>query len=130
MNLYRDYARASEAVNAAERKYGLEVIESRENGTGDRAYHRAEHQRAQRVGHSELDRTVLARRVRACASASKSEAEFVRRLRGQGLIVRHAWRPGVTTSWWGTRLRCARRVMRVAVTPNRSSTVAVISPRI
>ncbi|MBM4479793.1 relaxase/mobilization nuclease domain-containing protein (plasmid) [Prescottella equi] len=88
VNLYRDYARASEAVNAAERKYGLEVIESRENGTGDRAYHRAEHQRAQRVGHSELDRTVLARRVRACASASKSEAEFVRRLRGQGLIVR------------------------------------------
>lgn len=75
-------------MNAAERKYGLEVIESRENGTGDRAYHRAEHERAQRVGHTELDRTVLARRARACASASKSEAEFVRRLRGQGLVVR------------------------------------------
>jgi len=88
VNLYRDYARASDAVNAIERKYGLAVVESRENGTGERAFHRAEQARAERTGCDELDRTLLARRVRACATASKSEAEFVRRLRSQGLIVR------------------------------------------
>ncbi|MFC9556031.1 relaxase/mobilization nuclease domain-containing protein [Rhodococcus sp. NPDC056960] len=88
VDLYRDWNRASEAVNKLEREHGLAVIESRNTRTGERGYHRAEKHRATREGSSELDRELLARRVRACATASRDEAEFVRRLRGQGLIVR------------------------------------------
>lgn len=88
VDLYRDWKRASEAVNMLERKHGLEVIESRNAKIGERGYHRAEKHRATREGSSELDRELLSRRVRACATASRDEAEFVRRLRGQGLIVR------------------------------------------
>ncbi|MFD7008120.1 relaxase/mobilization nuclease domain-containing protein [Rhodococcus jostii] len=87
VDLYRDWNRASEAVNLLERKHGLAVIESRNTKLGERGYHRAEHRRAAREGASELDRELLARRVRACATASRDEAEFVRRLRRQGLIV-------------------------------------------
>lgn len=88
VDLYRDWNRASEAVNLLERKHGLAVIESRNAKLGERGYHRAEQHRAAREGANELDRELLARRVRACATASRDEAEFVRRLRGQGLIVR------------------------------------------
>ncbi|MFZ2175946.1 MAG: relaxase/mobilization nuclease domain-containing protein [Rhodococcus sp. (in: high G+C Gram-positive bacteria)] len=96
VDLYRDWKRASEAVNTLERKHGLAVVESRNANTGERGYHRAEKHRAAREGSSELDRELLARRVRACATASKTEAEFVRRLRGQGLIVRPRMASGRT----------------------------------
>lgn len=88
VDLYRDWKRASEAVNRLEHKHGLAVVESRNSKIGERGYHRAEKHRAAREGSSELDRELLSRRVRACATASRDEAEFVRRLRGQGLIVR------------------------------------------
>jgi hypothetical protein len=94
VDLYRDWNRASEAVNKLERRHGLAVIESRNTKTGERGYHRAEQHRAHREGGTELDRELLARRVRACATASKFEAEFVRRLRGQGLIARPRFASG------------------------------------
>ncbi len=94
VNLYRDWKRASVAAARIEREHGLAVIESRQNETGERGYHRAENARAVRNGQTELDRDLLARRVRACATSSKSEAEFVRRLRGQGLIVRPRFASG------------------------------------
>ncbi len=88
VDLYRDWRRASETVNMLEHKHALKVLEPRNAETGERGYHRAELHRAAREGATELDRELPARRVRACAVASKTEAEFVRRLRGQGLIVR------------------------------------------
>lgn len=88
VNTYLDFSRAQKAANMLEHKYRLEVLESRETGLGERGYHQAEKTRAERSGRPELDRDSLARRVRACATASKSEAEFVRRLRGGGLLVR------------------------------------------
>lgn len=94
VNLYRDWKRASVAAARIEREHGLAVIESRQSKTGERGYHRAENARAVRNGKTELDRDLLARRVRACATSSKSEAEFVRRLRGQGLIVRPRFASG------------------------------------
>lgn len=45
----------------------------------------------------ELDRVRLARGVRAAAAASRSEAEFVRRLRRQGLLVRPRFVDGSST---------------------------------
>ncbi|MBC2644316.1 MULTISPECIES: relaxase/mobilization nuclease domain-containing protein [unclassified Rhodococcus (in: high G+C Gram-positive bacteria)] len=94
VDLYRDWNRASEVVNKLEHEHGLAVIESRNTRTGERGYHRAEQHRAHREGGTELDRELLARRVRACATASNSEAEFVRRLRGQGLVARPRFASG------------------------------------
>lgn len=94
VDLWRSKKRASEIAGELERKHGLAVIASRETSSGERGYHRAEKHRAEREGSPELDRELLARRVRACATASKSEAEFVRRLRGQGLVARPRFASG------------------------------------
>ena len=94
VDLWRSKKRASELAGELERKHGLAVIASRETSSGERGYHRAEKHRAEREGAPELDRELLARRVRACATASKSEAEFVRRLRGQGLVARPRFASG------------------------------------
>ncbi|UNN05335.1 relaxase/mobilization nuclease domain-containing protein [Rhodococcus opacus] len=94
VDLWRSKKRASEIVAKLERQHSLAVIATRETNSGERGYHRAEKHRAEREGATELDRELLARRVRACATASKSEAEFVRRLRGQGLIVRPRFASG------------------------------------
>lgn len=113
VNLYRDWKRASVAAARIEREHGLAVIESRQSKTGERGYHRAENARAVRNGQTELDRDLLARRVRACATSSKSEAEFVRRLRGQGLIVRPRFASGRDDVVVG---------YKVAVRPDRDAT--------
>ncbi|WP_072713684.1 relaxase/mobilization nuclease domain-containing protein [Rhodococcus rhodnii] len=116
VDLYRDYKRASEAAHALEVEHGLTVIDSRSAQIGEPGFHRAEKHRAEREGAVELDRDLLARRVRACATASRDEAEFVRRMRGQGLIVRPrmaAGRADVVTGY------------KVALRPRERSTAPV-----
>ncbi|GAP60802.1 hypothetical protein AHiyo1_43930 [Arthrobacter sp. Hiyo1] len=79
-----DYKRAQETCRELEVKYGLEQL-STVHAT--RGYDRAEKATAVR-DNREMHRTSLARKVRASASASATEGEFVRRARDTGLLVR------------------------------------------
>lgn len=88
VDVYRDYVRAGEACNAIEHAHGLQVIAARETGTGGRSVSAAELRRSRDDGGALPDRVYLEQTVRAAAGASTSEAEFVRRLRGDGLQVR------------------------------------------
>lgn len=88
VDVFRDYVRASAAAAHLERKHGLSVIESREAGIGERGLSRAELERVHRGGEPEPGRRLLERRVRAAATAARSEGEFVRRLRAGGVWVR------------------------------------------
>jgi hypothetical protein len=79
-----DYKRAQKTCRELETKYGLEELSSVH---ATRGYDPAEKATAVR-DEREMHRASLARKVRASASASGSEAEFVRRARDTGLLVR------------------------------------------
>ncbi|NUP58152.1 MAG: relaxase/mobilization nuclease domain-containing protein, partial [Pseudarthrobacter sp.] len=87
-----DYAKAQKTCRALEAKYGLEEL-STVHAT--RGYERAEKATAAR-DHREMHRASLARKVRASAAASGSEAEFVRRARDTGLLVRPRYAKNTT----------------------------------
>ncbi len=91
--LGRDYATISKLCADMEARYGLYVVEGRKTG-GMPGVKRAETERAARGGRSEAERVELARRVRTAAVASTSEAEFVRRLRAQGVAARPRYAKG------------------------------------
>ncbi len=94
VNTYKDQPRSQTVAAGLERRYGLEVLESRGNGLTGRGNKPAELARAQRRDEPEPAKPVLGRTVRACASASTSEAEFVRRMRTEGLLVRARFASG------------------------------------
>ncbi|MEC5191910.1 hypothetical protein ACOM2C_01355 [Pseudarthrobacter sp. So.54] len=73
-------------------KYGLEQL-STVHAT--RGYDQAEKATAVR-DEREMHRSFLARKVRASASASATEAEFVRRARDTGLLVRPRYAKNTT----------------------------------
>ena len=95
-SVYRDYKSAQKAAGELERKYDLEVLESRGAGLGQRGVSPAETAKAERTGAVEPERFTAARVVRAAAAASESEAEFVRRVRREGLLVRPRYAAGRT----------------------------------
>jgi hypothetical protein len=87
-----DYKRAQETCRELETKYGLEELSSVH---ATRGYDRAEKATAVRDDR-EMHRSSLARKVRASASASATEAEFVRRARDTGLLVRPRYAKNTT----------------------------------
>lgn len=87
-----DYKRAQTTCRELETKYGLEELSSVH---ASRGYDRAEKATAVRDDR-EMHRASLARKVRASASASGSEAEFVRRARDTGLLVRPRYAKNTT----------------------------------
>lgn len=90
-----DFTRAQQAAGELERKYGLRVLTSRDSGRSQRAEVGAETEIARRAGYAENPRETLARTVRACAGAAdRNEAEFVRQLRREGLLVQPFYRAG------------------------------------
>lgn len=92
-----DYADAQKACRALEIRHGLTVVQGPERGIGERGVKPAEAARAQAAG---ADLTVpqeLALQVRAAATAASSEAEFVRRVRGAGVVVKPRYEKGSTT---------------------------------
>ena len=76
-----------------ETDYGLTVIEGRA-GKGMPGLSRAELERSAREQLAEPPRITLARRVREASVASKDEAEFVRRLRGSGVLLQPRFETG------------------------------------
>jgi len=87
-----DYKRAQQTCRELETKYGLEELSSVH---ATRGYDRAEKATAVRDDR-EMHRSSLARKVRASASSSATEAEFVRRARDTGLLVRPRYAKNTT----------------------------------
>ncbi|GAC62329.1 MULTISPECIES: relaxase/mobilization nuclease domain-containing protein [Gordonia] len=84
-----DWPRAQRVCRALEAKHGLEVLSGgRDMPTRGTAHAQSAH--ADKAGRPEAPSAELARRVRAAAVASESEAEFVRLVRADGLIIRPA----------------------------------------
>ncbi|MBY6709084.1 MULTISPECIES: relaxase/mobilization nuclease domain-containing protein [unclassified Rhodococcus (in: high G+C Gram-positive bacteria)] len=119
VDTFNDFKRAQAACNALERTHGLVVLTSRENDRGTRGVKPAEAARATRTGASETSRALLERRVRACATASKTEAEFVRRLRAQKVLMRPRYDTGTTGTVVG---------YSVATTPTAAERAAGTKP--
>ncbi|WP_380163356.1 relaxase/mobilization nuclease domain-containing protein [Jannaschia sp. R86511] len=93
-SVWNDRRTAQRVAGELERKHGLEVLESRTAARGARGVKPAEVATAQRRGDVEPARVALARAVRAHAGAAADEAEFVRRLRRAGLLVRPRFAAG------------------------------------
>ena len=92
--VWNDYRRAGAAVTGIERRHGLVVLEAREVGRGSRGVSGAELNKAARLGVEEPARVAVARQVRAFAVGSVDEAQFVRRARGAGLLIRPRYAAG------------------------------------
>lgn len=91
---HNDFAKAQDVCRGLERDYGLEQLESRGQGIGERGVKPAERERATRTGSAEVDVYRMERTVRAAATASLDEGEFVRRLRRGGVLVRPRFAAG------------------------------------
>lgn len=91
---HNDFKKAQQVCRDLERDYGLEELESRDRGLGERGVKPAERARATRTGAAEVDSHRLERTVRAAATASLDEGEFVRRLRRGGALIRPRFAAG------------------------------------
>ncbi len=100
-NTWHDRSRAQQAAGELELEHGLQVLESRGAGRGDRGLipaelgvaERREAAAARTEGRParprpQTDREQLVRVVRACAAATGDEAEFVRRVVRAGVRIR------------------------------------------
>ena len=87
-SIHRDFTKLSGVCRDMEARYGLTVVEGRVRNTGMPGLKRAEIEKARRVGRPGPERLEVARTVRAAALASRSEDEFVRRLRRAGLAAK------------------------------------------
>ena len=92
-----------------ERTYGLTVVEGRA-GRGMPGLTRAELERTDREQRAEPPRITLARIVREASVASKDEAEFVRRLRGNEVLVRPRFETGANEAVIGYSVAVRPRV--------------------
>ncbi|UKA73455.1 relaxase/mobilization nuclease domain-containing protein [Arthrobacter sp. FW306-06-A] len=92
-NSWKSKYKSQQVARALEKKYGLTELEA---VRAERGYTPAEQAKAIRQGLPEVERHSLARKVRTCATASTDEAEFVRRARQEGLLVRPRYAAGRT----------------------------------
>ena len=93
---YRDFPRAQQACRELERKHGLVQVLGREYGTATLGASPAELSHQLRNGLPVVAREEVAQRVRAAAVAAATEAEWVRRLRADGVVVRPRFAEGTT----------------------------------
>lgn len=107
VSLRRDYVRVQTAANMLEHPYGLTVLNSREQDRGVRGLEPAEIETTRRTGALEPVRHTLERKVRAAATVSKTEAEFVRRVRAGGVLIRPRYDRGTTGAVLGHSVAAA-----------------------
>ena len=103
-----DRLRAQDVANELEHEFGLKVLKSREEGGGHSGNSRAEIERAARIGAPETERERLRRAVRAAATATDTEAEFVGALREAGISVAPRWAKGGQQEATGYKVRWRR----------------------
>ena len=104
-SVHNDRPRAQKACRELEQRYGLRRLEARTREAGSRGLKHgelaADRRRGRQLGergeHSERStRQTLERIVRACATASRNESEFIQRLRDEGIKCRVRFREGGT----------------------------------
>jgi hypothetical protein len=88
---WRDFPRSQQAARELEKKYGLEELSPTHSTRGLRP---GEREASSRRGAPEPERRSLERKVRACATSAQDEAEFIRRLRRTGALVRPRYASG------------------------------------
>jgi hypothetical protein len=93
VNTWQSKRTLSRLCTEIESDYGLTVIGDRA-GKGLPGLSRAELERTARDQMAEPPRLTLARMVREASVASRDEAEFVRRLRGSGVLLRPRFETG------------------------------------
>ncbi|WP_159850543.1 relaxase/mobilization nuclease domain-containing protein, partial [Nocardia sp. CY41] len=103
-----DRLRAQEVCNELEHQFGLKVLRSREEGGGHSGNSRAEIERAKRTGALETERERLRRVVRAAATGTDTETEFVHALREAGVSIRPRYAAGGRTHVEGYSVRWRR----------------------
>lgn len=115
IDVYRDRNRAQAATNVLEHRYGLEVLASREEEIGtERGTKPGEQARAKRLEEPATDRERLRRTVRALVSATTSEAEWVRAMKDEGLLVRPRFAEGGQDEVTGYSVKLPTRRARVS----------------
>ena len=106
-SVHFDQPRAQNAARELEERFGLRRLEARARGTGSRGVRPGErtadarrHRDHGTNGHAPErgSRQTLERVVRACATASREESEFVRALREQNVRVRPRYAEGGRSS--------------------------------
>ncbi len=93
---FRDFKKAQDVCRELEVKHDLTRVEGRTHGTAERGEKPAERYQAARAGMDLTAPKDLAQRVRAAATAATSEAEWVRRVRADGVIVKPFFARGTT----------------------------------
>lgn len=91
------FARSRRVADEIEARQGLRRVKDDTAERGLPGYTAAEAAKATRLGRAEPDRFQVARRLRAAAAVSGSEAEFVRSARMAGLLVRPRFAAGGTS---------------------------------
>lgn len=95
--VHNDYQRAQALANELEHKYGLQVLESREETVGaQRGVKPAELERARRDGDRLTHRDELRRRLRAASAGAGSEVQFLEQCRQHRVLVRPRFAKGDT----------------------------------
>ncbi|HEV2810236.1 MAG TPA: hypothetical protein VGV93_07570 [Acidimicrobiales bacterium] len=97
----RGTTKASAVCREREEGYGLTVVDGRTAGSKP-GVTRGEDEKANRMGTVEPERVRLERPVRASASSSRDEGEFVRRLRSDGVLCRPRYAKNTQAWWWAT----------------------------
>lgn len=93
---FRDWPTAQQVCRRLEQQHGLTPVLGGQYGTAMRGATRVELADQQRSGAALTQREDLAHRVRAAAVASSSEAEWLRRVRGSGVVVMPRFAEGST----------------------------------
>ena len=97
-DVHRDFARAQKIAGELEVKYGLDVLESRQQNARTLSANKpAETARAAREGESYTQRDELRRRLRTVAAGSTSERDFITAARNARVIVRPRYEKGGTS---------------------------------
>ena len=103
---HRDFVTAQKVARTLERKYGLVEVTGRAFGTSELGVKPAERAAAERVGSALTAPQDLALRVRAAAVASTSEAEWIRRVRESGAVIKPFFAQGTTDVVAGYSVAC------------------------
>ena len=93
---YNDFKRTQEACRELEAKYGLDRVEGRDQGLSELGEKPVQRARAQEAGLATTAPKELGHRVRAAAVSSTSEAEWVRRCRADGIVLKPFFAKGTT----------------------------------
>jgi hypothetical protein len=101
---YRDHYRAQATCRGLEERHGLTRLTGPAAGVSERGATRAEITRAARASTELTAPQELGQRVRAAALVSTSEAEFVRRVRAEGIVIKPRYAKDSTTDVVGYRV--------------------------